>query len=97
MDEFSKNTSVVQKVWVYQLLHIIPSSFDESDILSISDTVLLNKLLILCPCYLILAKISAQLMVDINILISIKWEKAMAPHFSTLAWKIPWTEEPGRL
>ena len=24
-------------------------------------------------------------------------EKAMAPHFSTLAWKIPWTEEPYRL
>ena len=23
-------------------------------------------------------------------------EKAMAPHSSTLAWKIPWTEEPGR-
>ena len=21
----------------------------------------------------------------------------MATHFSTLAWKIPWTEEPGRL
>ena len=21
----------------------------------------------------------------------------MAPHSSTLAWKIPWTEEPGRL
>ena len=26
-----------------------------------------------------------------------KAEKAMAPHSSTLAWKIPWTEEPGRL
>ena len=25
------------------------------------------------------------------------WEKATAPHSSTLAWKIPWTEEPGRL
>ena len=25
------------------------------------------------------------------------WEKAMAPHSSTLAWKIPWTEEPGEL
>ena len=25
------------------------------------------------------------------------WEKVMAPHSSTLAWKIPWTEEPGRL
>ena len=24
-------------------------------------------------------------------------EKAMAPHSSTLAWKIPWMEEPGRL
>ena len=23
--------------------------------------------------------------------------KAMAPHSSTFAWKIPWTEEPGRL
>ena len=23
--------------------------------------------------------------------------KAMAPHSSTIAWKIPWTEEPGRL
>ena len=32
---------------------------------------------------------------------SLSWEdpleKAMAPHSSTLAWKIPWTEEPGRL
>ena len=24
-------------------------------------------------------------------------EKAMAPHSSTLSWKIPWTEEPGGL
>ena len=24
-------------------------------------------------------------------------EKAMAPDSSTLAWEIPWTEEPGRL
>ena len=24
-------------------------------------------------------------------------EKAMQTHFSTLAWKIPWTEEPGGL
>ena len=24
-------------------------------------------------------------------------EKAVAPHSSTLAWKIPWTEEPVRL
>ena len=24
-------------------------------------------------------------------------EKAVTPHSSTLAWKIPWMEEPGRL
>ena len=24
-------------------------------------------------------------------------ENAMATHSSTLAWKVPWTEEPGRL
>ena len=28
----------------------------------------------------------------------LRWtEKAMAPHSSTLAWKIPWMEVPGRL
>ena len=26
-----------------------------------------------------------------------RMEKAMVPHSSTLAWKIPWTEKPGRL
>ena len=29
--------------------------------------------------------------------VDIPSEKAMAPHSSILAWKIPWTEEPGRL
>ena len=32
-----------------------------------------------------------------NMLSRFVMEKAMAPHPSTLAWKIPWTEEPGRL
>ena len=29
--------------------------------------------------------------------LSMHEEKAMAPHSSTLAWKIPWVEEPGGL
>jgi len=33
-------------------------------------------------------------MIDIR---DTKTEKAMACHSSTLAWKIPWTEKPGRL
>ena len=28
---------------------------------------------------------------------SVPLEKAVAPHPDTLAWKIPWTEEPGAL
>jgi len=32
---------------------------------------------------------------------SLDWEdpleSEMATHFSTLAWKVPWTEEPGEL
>jgi len=37
---------------------------------------------------------------EINSICNSLWlnsEKAMAPHSSTLAWKIPWMEEPGRL
>ena len=29
--------------------------------------------------------------------LTIQLEKAMAPHSSIIAWKIPWKEEPGRL
>ena len=32
-----------------------------------------------------------------SVLYTVQLEKAMAPHSSTLAWKILWTEEPGRL
>ena len=32
-----------------------------------------------------------------TLLVHCEWEKAMAPHSSTLAWKTPWTEEPGGL
>ena len=28
---------------------------------------------------------------------TVQSEKALAPHFSVLAWRIPWTEEPGGL
>ena len=31
------------------------------------------------------------------VILLIPTEKAMAPHSSTFAWKIPWMEEPGRL
>ena len=33
----------------------------------------------------------------IHVAYTLAMEKAMTPHSSTLAWKIPWAEEPGRL
>ena len=42
-----------------------------------------------CQCNSLLLKKRTPLALDL--------EKAMATHSSTLAWKIPWTEEPGRL
>ena len=39
----------------------------------------------------------AMIVIIISQCVCISQEKAMAPHSSTLAWKIPWTEEPGGL
>ena len=41
--------------------------------------------------------INCENMVKKNTNIALLWEKAMAPHSSTVARKIPWMEEPGRL
>ena len=35
--------------------------------------------------------------IKINNIYGNKLEKAVVPHSSTLAWKVPWMEEPGRL
>ena len=52
----------------------------------------------------LLFQLYSKLIIPLNKLISHFWlkpkwetEKAMASHSSTLAWKIPWMEEPGRL
>ena len=38
-----------------------------------------------------------QICCPFGIFYTLYTEKAMATHSRTLAWKIPWTEEPGRL
>ena len=43
------------------------------------------------------SKVICQTDAIISVLLECLLEKAMAPHSSTLAWKIPWTKEPGRL
>ena len=43
------------------------------------------------------AKVEIYLKLKYKYILIWYMEKAMATHFSTLAWKIPWMEEPGRL
>ena len=43
------------------------------------------------------AKIKKWDLIKIKSFCTTKVEKAMAPHSGTLAWKIPWMEEPGGL
>ena len=38
-----------------------------------------------------------SLQLEIQCISVLEQEKAMATHSRTLAWEIPWTEEPGRL
>ena len=43
-------------------------------------------------------KVVKQKMARVNInILGVSAEKAIATYSSTLAWKIPWTEEPSRL
>ena len=48
--------------------------------------------------HLLIPKVKLRLIKSVNFTyLGKQMEKAMAPHSSTLAWKIPWMEEPGRL
>ena len=40
---------------------------------------------------------SLETSLNLHLSLRLLLEKAMATHSNTLAWKIPWTEEPGRL
>ena len=48
-------------------------------------------------CLFIFSLLGLELSNNIKGIIGKVAEKAMVPHSSTLAWKIPWAEEPGRL
>ena len=47
--------------------------------------------------HLLIPRGALKLLTEIPVTHGQQLEKAMAPHSSPLAWKIPWTEEPGGL
>ena len=47
--------------------------------------------------HLLIPRGALKLLTEIPVTHGQQPEKAMAPHSSPLAWKIPWTEEPGGL
>ena len=49
------------------------------------------------PRIIILKFVLAFIVWTVTIVLFLDAARAMAPHSSTLAWKIPWMEEPGRL
>ena len=69
-------------IWKLELDYSLPSIFPPS-----LDAISMNLPICLSVLYL--------LILIIYTLIRHISEKAMAPHSSTLAWRIPWTEEPG--
>ena len=56
-----------------------------------------SSVLDICPGVGLLDHMITLSLVFKGIFILFSLEKAMAPHSITLGWKIPWTEEPGRL
>ena len=56
-----------------------------------------------CLCTLLIVSFAVQKLFNLirshlfTLVFILHLEKAMAPHSSTLAWKIPWMEEPGGL
>ena len=45
----------------------------------------------------ILLSVSPSILIFLKTTMGILLEKEMATHSSVLAWRIPWTEKPGRL
>ena len=70
-----------------------PAGFPSCDLILLSKFHPLN-LQIMSQCFPFSRFLFSQ---DISPLSSLAPEKALAPHSSTPAWKIPWMEEPGRL
>ena len=68
-------------IFFSSLLHLFPPFYLPPHISSPS------VILLLIPSRMFLISVSALFIPD----------KAMAPHSGTLAWRIPWTEDPGRL
>ena len=82
----------IQKTKIMASSPITSWQIDRETMATVADFMFLDsKITAKCDCrHLLLGRTSITNLDSIL-------EKAMAPHSSTLAWKIPWMEEPDRL
>ena len=90
--------------FVYLVMHSTKNSLRIMNrIISLNDsTSVFYRAFYACPWASLVAQMVKRLYAMLETRVqSLGWEdpleKEMATHSSTLAWKIPWTEEPGRL
>ena len=96
------NTKILNKIWAYQTQQYIKRTIHPSGGIyprDVNDSISKNQSMWY---HIYKLKNKNHKVTSINTeklltKVSIHWEKAMAPHSSTVAWKIPWMEEPGRL
>ena len=90
--------SCMSCLYILEINHLSVVSF--AIVFSHSEVCLFTLLIVSFDVQKVLCLIKSHLFTFVFISVTLEsgsLEKAIATHSSTLAWKIPWTEEPGRL
>ena len=86
------------KVWHYfHCFPVVCHDFNGPDAMIFLFLMLSFKPTFSLSSFTFIKRLFCSLLSAISVVSSASPEKAMAPHWSSLAWKIPWMEKPGRL
>ena len=82
---------------MYNYIYIIPNNYSRAKVYPPSPFKNIVAYGFICPLFFNYEHNHLGILSRVYTFLYYKMEKAMAPHSSTLAWKIPWMEEPGGL
>ena len=99
LPEKSQQYNIVSWISPSSSLHTQPTTCQGTPKISSKDhQIMCRSCVCVCVCVCVYSNNESHCFpVTFYSLVAYFMEKAMAPHSSTLAWKIPWAEEPGRL